>query len=256
MININTISMYYGLVKALDSVSFSVKQGEVLGLLGPNGAGKSTLMKILTTFLCPSDGTASIGDKDILLDPIGVRELVGYLPENVPLYMDMRVDEYLKFVGNSRCISGKRLKERCEWLQETCGLKEVWKHGIHELSKGYRQRLGLAQALIHDPQVLILDEPTSGLDPLQIISIRELIRNLAKEKTIVFSTHILQEVDAVADRIVIINEGDIIASGTRDELHEKVVQSHPNVQTLEDIFIALLKDSKKEQESELVKEEQ
>jgi len=218
MIEIKNISMHYGSTAAVDNVSFSVKEGEILGLLGPNGAGKTTLMRILTTFLCPSQGTADIGGFDILEQPIKVRELVGYLPENVPLYMDRRVDEYLAFVGSARGIEGKLLEDRFKWIKKECGIAEVWKHGISELSKGYRQRVGLAQALIHDPKVLILDEPTTGLDPLQIIGIRNLIKQLAQKKTIIFSTHILQEVEAIADRIVIINQGKIVSQGTKEEL--------------------------------------
>ncbi len=218
MIEIKNVSMHYGPTIALDNDSFSVKEGEIVGLLGPNGAGKTTLMKILTTFICPTKGTALIGGYDIINQPLKVRELVGYLPENVPLYMDRRVDEYLRFIGNARGIRGKALQARFDWIKQACGITGVWKHGISELSKGYRQRVGLAQALIHDPEVLILDEPTSGLDPLQIIGIRNLIKQLSQGKTIIFSTHILQEVEAIADRIVIINEGRIIAQGTKEEL--------------------------------------
>jgi ABC-2 type transport system ATP-binding protein len=243
MIEIQKISMKYGATHALNSVSFSVKAGEILGLLGPNGAGKSTLMKILTTFIYPSSGTATIGGYDILNDPLKVRELVGYLPENVPLYMDMRVDEYLAFVGNARGISGKLLKERFEWIIESCGIRPVWKHTINQLSKGYKQRVGLAQSLIHDPKVLILDEPTSGLDPLQIIGIRTLIKSLSEKKTIVFSTHILQEVEAIADRIVIINEGSIISQGSRLELAESAMKYKT--------FILTVKEKRKEVETAL-----
>lgn len=224
MVTIKNIYMHYGSTVALDNVSFSVKEGEVLGLLGPNGAGKSTLMKILTTFIYPTRGTAVMGGHDILEEPLRVRELVGYLPENVPLYMDMRVDEYLTFVGNARGIRGAALRRRFDWVKEACGIVPVWKHGIHEISKGFRQRLGLAQALIHDPKILILDEPTSGLDPLQIIGIRRLVRELAKEKTIIFSTHILQEVEVIADRIVIINEGRTVAQGTKDDLAQEAMK--------------------------------
>lgn len=234
MIEINDISMHYGLTVALDKVSFSVGEGEILGLLGPNGAGKSTLMKILTTFIYPSHGTAQVGGHDILQHPLQVREMVGYLPENVPLYMDMRVDEYLTFVGKARGIGGGELEKRFKWLREVCGIASVWKHGMHELSKGYRQRVGLAQALIHDPKVLILDEPTSGLDPLQIIGIRRLVKQLAKEKTIIFSTHILREVQVLADHIVIINEGKIISQGTKDELAEDAMKYRCHVLTVKD----------------------
>jgi len=234
MIAIKNVSMNYGSTVALDDVSFSVGEGQILGLLGPNGAGKSTLMKILTTFIYPSHGTAEIGGHDILEHSLKVRELVGYLPENVPLYMDMRVDEYLTFVGNARGISGAALDKRFKWLLEACGIIQVWKHGMHELSKGYRQRVGLAQALIHDPKVLILDEPTSGLDPLQIIGIRRLIKDLAKEKTIIFSTHILQEVSVLADCIVIINEGKVISQGTKDELAEDAMKYRCHVLTVKE----------------------
>ncbi len=224
MINIKNISMHYGPTVALEDVSFSVKEGEILGLLGPNGAGKSTLMRILTTFIYPTRGTAVLGGYDILEHPLKVRELVGYMPETVPLYMDMRVDEYLAFVGNARGVRGKALQKRFGWLVDACGITVVWKHGIHELSKGFRQRVGLAQSLIHDPKILILDEPTSGLDPLQIIGIRRLVKELSKEKTIIFSTHILQEVDVLADRIVIINEGRIVSQGTQEELAREAMR--------------------------------
>lgn len=224
MINVKNVSMHYGSTVALDNVSFTVKEGEILGLLGPNGAGKSTLMKILTTFIYPTRGTAVLDGHDILEAPLKVREAVGYMPENVPLYVDMRVDEYLTFVGNARGIKGGTLSKRFDWLKEACGITSVWKHGIHELSKGFRQRVGLAQALIHDPKILILDEPTSGLDPLQIIGIRRLVKELAKTKTIIFSTHILQEVEVLADRIVIINEGAIVAQGTKEELAQSAMK--------------------------------
>ena len=242
MIDVRSLTMHYGSFVALDNVSFQAREKEILGLLGPNGAGKTTAMRILTTYLYPSAGTAKIEGIDILENPIEARKRIGYLPETAPLYPEMRVDEYLKFVGEARGLQGLTLEKRVYWVVESCGLEAVLKHTVSELSKGYRQRAGLAQALIHDPQVLVLDEPTSGLDPLQIIGIRELIRNLAKEKTIVFSTHILQEVEAIADRIVIINEGKIVSQGTLRELSGEV---HAKGETksdlsLEDIFIALL----------------
>lgn len=232
MIEIKNISMHYGSTMALDSVSFSVKKGEILGLLGPNGAGKSTLMRILTTFIYPSQGTVRVEGHDIFEHPLQIRELVGYLPENVPLYSDMRVDEYLSFVGNARGIKGNSLNERFEWVKRACGITSVWKHNINELSKGFCQRVGLAQALIHDPKILILDEPTAGLDPLQIIGIRGLVKKLAKEKTVIFSTHILQEVDVLADRIVIINEGRIVAQGTKQELAKNAVKYRCHILTV------------------------
>ena len=224
MIQVKSLTMKYGAFTALEGVSFEAKEGEILGLLGPNGAGKTTIMRILTTYLYPYSGTAVVGGFDIVENPVEVRKMTGYLPETAPLYQEMRVDEYLTFVGRARGLSDKTLKGRLGWIQEACGLEFVWKHTIFEVSKGYRQRIGLAQALIHDPKVLILDEPTSGLDPLQIIGIRDLIRKLAREKTIIFSTHILPEVEALADRIVIVNNGRIVAQGTRDELVEQVMK--------------------------------
>lgn len=242
MIDVQSLTMHYGPVIALDHVSFQANPGEILGLLGPNGAGKTTAMRLLTTYLYPSAGTAKVDGFDILEDPLEVRKHIGYLPETVPLYADMQVDEYLAFVGKARGLEGKRLAERMEWVKDACHLKAVWKHFLSELSKGYGQRVGLAQALIHDPKVLILDEPTSGLDPIQIIEIRSLIKSLAKEKTVVFSTHILQEVEVLADRIVILNEGKLVAQGTKRELAEKV--PHPGKASqdvsLEEIFIQLL----------------
>ncbi len=242
MIDVQSLTMCYGPAIALKNVSFQANPGEVLGLLGPNGAGKTTAMRILTTYLFPSSGTAKVDGFDILENPMEVRKRIGYLPETVPLYGDMRVEEYLTFVGKARALEGAQLAERLEWVKNACHLKGVWKHLLCELSKGYGQRVGLAQALIHDPKVLILDEPTSGLDPIQIIEIRSLVKSLAKEKTIVFSTHILQEVEALADRIVILNEGKLVAQGTKQELAEKV--QNPGKAAgdlrLEEIFIQLL----------------
>ncbi|HBU07851.1 MAG: hypothetical protein A2Y42_02200 [Omnitrophica WOR_2 bacterium GWB2_45_9] len=218
MIEAKNLTMRYGATCALNNVSFRANEREIIGLLGPNGAGKTTLMRILTTFIYPSKGTASICGYDITENPLAARRMLGYLPENPPLYIDMRVDEYLDFVGRSRGLSSIKLKERKEWVIEATQIRKVYKHTIFELSLGYRQRVGLAQALIHDPQVIILDEPTSGLDPMQIIGIRKLIRDLAREKTIIFSTHILQEASAVSDRLLIIDQGQIIAQGTVNEL--------------------------------------
>lgn len=246
MIDVRNLTMYYGSFAALDHVSFQVKEGEILGLLGPNGAGKTTVMRILTTYLYPTSGTARINNLDILERALGVRKQIGYLPETAPLYLDMQTEEYLKFVGEARGIWGKTLSNRLGWVREACGLRPIWKHTLAEVSKGYRQRTGLAQALIHDPKVLILDEPTSGLDPLQIIGIRQLIRGLAKEKTIIFSTHILQEVEVMADRIVIINEGKVVSQGTQKELADEVrLKSESEAElSLEDVFIALLSPKK------------
>ncbi|MCB1182796.1 ATP-binding cassette domain-containing protein [bacterium] len=213
MIEVRGITKSFGTMRALDDVSFRIDKGEILGFLGPNGAGKSTTMKIITTFLAPDAGSVTVDGIDVLKDPLAVRHRIGYLPENVPLYLDMNVHEYLRFVGEARGLRGARLASRLDWCVEACGLVTEFKKTIGELSKGYKQRTGLAQALIHDPEILILDEPTSGLDPLQILGIRELIKSLAGQKTIIFSTHILQEVSPVTGRVVIINEGGIIADG-------------------------------------------
>jgi ABC-2 type transport system ATP-binding protein len=213
--------MHYGPVVALKDVSFEVRQGEIVGLLGPNGAGKSTTMKILTTYLHPTSGTAQVGGIDILKDPLAVRKIIGYLPEILPLYMDMEVRTYLDFVGRARGLSGAKLKQQIDVVLDECGLRAMYRRIIRELSKGYKQRTGLAQALIHDPDIIVLDEPTSGLDPHQIVEIRQLIRKLASSKTVILSTHILQEVEAMADRIVIINSGRIIGQGTITELRER-----------------------------------
>ncbi len=222
MIEVKELTMYYGSTRAVENVSFRVDKGEVLGLLGPNGAGKSTIMKILTTQIVPTSGSVAVAGYDILEQPMEVRRVTGYLPENVPLYADMEVEEYLDFVAKGRELIGSKLCKRLDWVVDTCGIRTVLRKVISQLSKGFRQRVGLAQALIHDPAVLVLDEPTSGLDPLQIIGIRELIRDLASEKTIVVSTHILQEIEAVSDRVIIINDGGIIADGTQESLKESV----------------------------------
>ena len=221
MIKASGLTMHYGPVVALDNVSFEVEQGEIVGLLGPNGAGKSTTMKILTTYLYPSSGTAKVRGIDILEKPLEVRKVIGYLPEILPLYMDMEVRGYLNFVGKARGLSGATLKKRTDAVLDSCGLRPMYRKVIRELSKGYKQRTALAQALIHDPDVIILDEPTSGLDPHQILEIRDLIHDLAANKTVMLSTHILQEVEATADRIVIINRGRIVGNGSIGELREK-----------------------------------
>lgn len=221
MIEAKNLTMYYGATLALNNVSFSANEGEVVGLLGPNGAGKTTLMRILTTFIYPTKGTATICGFDITKNPLAARKMLGYLPETPPLYMDMRVEEYINFIGRSRGLTSTELKKRKSWVIDAVKISKVLKHLNAELSLGYRQRVGLAQALIHDPKVVILDEPTSGLDPMQIIGIRKLIKELSTHKTIIFSTHILQEVSAVADRLLIIDQGKIIAQGSVPELKKE-----------------------------------
>lgn len=218
MIEAIGLSKFYGLFAATQNVSFSVPRGQVAAFLGPNGAGKSTTMKLLTGFLAPSQGSARIGGFDVSTNRLKAAEILGYLPENGPLYLEMTPAEILNFLGSARGMSGDKLKERLEYVASKCSLKGVWGKPISKLSKGYRQRVGMAQALLHDPQVLILDEPTSGLDPNQTHDVRELILSLAKTKTILLSTHILQEVRAVCSRVILINEGRLVLDGSVDDL--------------------------------------
>jgi ABC-2 type transport system ATP-binding protein len=221
MIQAENLTKYYGEVKALGGVSFHVEKGEVVGLLGPNGAGKTTAMKILTCFIPPTSGTASVAGHDIFQDSLAVKRCVGYLPEEPPVYTELTVDEYLDYAGRLKGLSGGGLKAARHRVLEKCGLADVAGRLIGNLSKGYRQRAGLAQALIHNPDVLILDEPTVGLDPVQIVEIRSLIRELAQEHTVVLSTHIMQEVDAVCRRVIVIGDGKILAVDTPENLKQK-----------------------------------
>jgi ABC-2 type transport system ATP-binding protein len=209
-ISVHNVTKLYGSQKALDDVSFQVNPGEIVGLLGPNGAGKSTLMKIITCFIPPTSGEVSVCGHDIFEESIEVRKKVGYLPEHNPLYLEMYVKEFLSFIAGIHGIQPSRVKE----MVELTGLAPEQNKKIGALSKGYRQRVGLAQALLHDPEVLILDEPTSGLDPNQILEIRKLIKSIGAEKTVMLSTHIMQEVEAICDRAVIIHQGRIVADDT------------------------------------------
>lgn len=216
-IEIRNVTKTYGKQKALDQVSLSISEGEIIGLLGPNGAGKSTLMKIISCFLPPTSGEVSVNGADIFGQSLEVRKKVGYLPENNPLYTDLYIREYLQFVAEVYGL-GKQAKERVEEMIQLTGLTAEKGKKIGALSRGYRQRVGLAQALIHDPEVLILDEPTSGLDPNQLLEIRELIRQLGRKKTVMLSTHIMQEVEAVCSRAVIIDKGKIVADDKTEVL--------------------------------------
>lgn len=218
VIEVRNITKRFGTTLAVDHISFDVAGGDVLGFLGPNGAGKSTTMRILTGYIPPNEGNARVAGHDLLEDSLALRRCIGYLPENAPLYGDMEVIDFLRFVGEIRGIAPGESRERIGRMVRVCGLEKVVGRVIHHLSKGYRQRVGLAQAMIHDPDILILDEPTSGLDPNQIIEIRELIRELGHEKTVILSTHILSEVAQTCNRVLIINEGALVESGTPDEL--------------------------------------
>lgn len=211
-LQINSLTKTYGQQKALDQVSFVAEKGEVLGFLGPNGAGKSTTMKIATGFILPDSGDVLLNGVSVLEHSKAVSKMIGYLPEHNPLYLDMYIREFLDFIGGLYGMKGNVLKTRVEELISLCGLELEASKKIHQLSKGYRQRVGLAKALIHDPEVIILDEPTTGLDPNQLAEIRKLIKNISVNKTLILSTHIMQEVEAICDKVVIINRGKIVAS--------------------------------------------
>ena len=219
----------YGNFRALDGISFEVDPGEIVGFLGPNGAGKTTTMKILTSFMSATAGNASVAGIDVHADPEAVRRRTGYLPENVPLYEGMLTYDYLQFIAEVRGVPANRRAQRIKRVVELTGLEKVVHREIFELSKGYRQRVGLAQAIIHEPEVIILDEPTTGLDPNQIVEIRDVIKGMSEDRTIILSTHILQEVSAVCDRVVIINEGEIVADDKLEALEEKVAESEPGL---------------------------
>ncbi len=220
-IKVTNLTKYYGENLAVDDISFEVTKGEILGFLGPNGAGKTTTMKVITTFLSPTSGKITVDDIDVEENSLEVRKKLGYLPEQNPLYFDMNVVDYLDYVAALDGIADNKIKSRREEMIDVCGLEEVRNKDIGELSKGYRQRVGLAQAMINNPEVLILDEPTSGLDPNQIIEIRNLIKKLGKQKTVILSTHILSEVQATCNRVIIVNKGKIVADGSPDELKAK-----------------------------------
>lgn len=220
-INVENYSKMFGPQTAVDNISFKVNTGEVLGFLGPNGAGKTTTMQTLTSFLSPTGGNIKVGQYSVLENPEEVTKHIGYLPENNPLYKEMGVIDYLFFVASIYGIPREKRRERVREMVKTTGLEKEKHKKIGELSKGYQQRAGLAQALIHDPEVLILDEPTTGLDPNQIVEIRELIKKIGKEKTVILSSHILAEVEATCDRILIINDGKIVANGTAEELQKR-----------------------------------
>lgn len=221
MIRIDKLTKYYGDTCAVDQVSFEIKKGEILGLLGPNGAGKTTTMRILTCYLRPTSGNIRVKDFNILEHPVEIKGLIGYLPESAPLYPDMLVYDYLGFVADVRQIKRSDQDLRIKSLSEMCSINEVMHRPISELSKGYKQRVGLAHAMMNDPEILVLDEPTSGLDPNQIVEIRDIIKRIGREKTVILSTHILSEAEATCDRIVIINKGSIVADGTTSELKKE-----------------------------------
>ena len=218
MINVKNSSKNYGPVKAVKSIDFEINDGEIVGFLGPNGAGKSTTLKMLTGYLAPTSGSVTINNMDILEEELEIQKSIGYLPELNPIYPEMIVYDYLQFIGSIRNIKGKQFSQALGRVIEQCGLKGVLHRHIGNCSKGYKQRIGLAASMIHDPKILILDEPVTGLDPNQIVEIRELIKGLGREKLVLISSHILQEIQATVDRIIIINNGKIVADGTSEDL--------------------------------------
>lgn len=232
MIEVRNLVKEYGEYAAVKNISFTVQKGEILGFLGPNGAGKTTTMRMLTGALPPTSGTVILSGFDVLENPLEVKKRIGYLPETPPLYMDLTVESYLKFVAKIKGVESRIQKERVEWSMEKCGLKEVRSRLIANLSKGFKQRVGLAQAIINKPDVLVLDEPTVGLDPKQIRDIRSMIQELSKEHTIILSTHILPEVSMICDRATIIQGGKIVKEGTIAELTKE--------KTLEEVFVELI----------------
>jgi ABC-2 type transport system ATP-binding protein len=222
MIEVENLTKNYAGFRAVKGISFHVKKGEIVGFLGPNGAGKSTTMKVLAGYLPPTDGKISIAGFDVVTDSIEVRKRIGYMPENVPLYTDMRVNEFLRFRAELKRVAGRKVKDRVETVKQLCSLKDVENKIIGTLSKGYRQRVGLADAMVHDPDLLILDEPTIGLDPNQIRAVRDLIKDLGQHHTILLSTHILSEVELTCNRVLVINRGKIEASDTPANLTKLV----------------------------------
>ena len=233
MIEVKELTRYYGETRAIHNVSFDVQKGEVLGLLGPNAAGKTTTMKILTCYMPPTSGSATVGGFDIWDQPMEIKQRIGYLPENPPLYNDLRVTEYLDFVSKVKGVPSDKRQSAIDTSIEKAALQSVKKQVIGSLSKGFRQRVGLAQALLNDPEILILDEPTVGLDPRQIIEIRELIKNLGGDHTIILSTHILPEVEMTCGRVVIINEGEVVAEDTPGNLTRRLKGSERTVLEVE-----------------------
>lgn len=236
MIKIENLTKYYGDLKAVDSVSFDIQKGEILGLLGPNGAGKTTIYRILTGYLSPTSGSINVKDFNIQDNLFEIKKLIGYLPEAAPIYQDMLVFDYLNYVADIRGVVKEKKMAHLRDLAALCSLNEVMHFSINELSKGYRQRVGIAHALMGDPEILVLDEPTAGLDPNQIAETRDIIRRIGKEKTIVFSTHILSEAEATCDRVVIINRGKKVADDTVENLRKSL-----KLLSFEKIFLALTK---------------
>ena len=225
MIRVDNVTKWYGPTLAVDSVSFEVKPGEVVGFLGPNGAGKSTVLKMISTWLPPTSGRVTVAGHDTARAPLAVRRTLGYLPEHNALYDGMRVRAFLEFVGRVRGLEGDRLAARFDWTADRCALHAVLAKRIHQCSKGYRQRIGVAAAIIHDPQVVVLDEPTHGLDPIQVVAFREFVLEMRQDRAILFSSHILGEVMSISDRVLIINHGKLLADSRVEDLRSRARDS-------------------------------
>ena len=239
VIAVNSVSKYYGSLKAVDDVSFRVERDEIVGFVGPNGAGKSTVLKMLSTYIYPSSGEIVVDGCDVVDQPLEVRRRIGYLSGDTPLYRDMRADEFLRFIGRARGLRGADLERQFERTVDLCGIGEVLDKRIDQCSTGFRQRLGLATALIHDPPILLLDEPTHGFDPLQVLAFRDMLRELKSERAILFSTHITADVEAISDRVLIIHLGRILGDGTTAELAAGA--GLPDDASLEETFAHLVR---------------
>ena len=240
MIKVQAVSKWYGAVKAVENISFELSPDEIIGFVGPNGAGKSTMLKMLATYLLPTEGTIEIDGLDVVDHPLTARRKIGYLSGDTPLYQAMRVDKFLKFCGKARGLRDDQLNKNLEWVIEICGLSPHLYKRINQCSTGFRQRIGLGAALIHNPPILLLDEPTHGFDPLQVQAFRELLHSLKNDRVILFSSHIIQEVSALSDRVLIINNGQLLGDGTRQQLAQKTGQPDND---LEGMFTHLVRQS-------------
>lgn len=242
MIDVNAVAKWYGAIKAVENITFSLVPGEIVGFVGPNGAGKSTVLKMLSTYLLPTSGTISIDGQDAVQHPLSARRKIGYLSGDTPLYQAMRVDKFLRFCGSARGLHGNTLQKNLDWVVDICGLDEHFYKRINQCSTGFRQRIGLGSALIHDPPILLLDEPTHGFDPLQVLAFRDLLRSLSPNRVILFSSHIIQEVSALSDRVMIINNGCLLADGRPEDLAR---QTGLPIEGLEAIFTHLVRQSER-----------
>jgi ABC-2 type transport system ATP-binding protein len=232
MIEVDNVTKKYGPVTAVDSVSFKIEPGEIVGFLGPNGAGKSTLLKMISTWLEPTAGRIRVGGFDTQTEALGVRRVLGYLPEHNALYENMRVDRFLAFIGATRGMRGETYQKRFEWVVDKCSLQLILRKRVFQCSKGNRQRIGVAAALLHDPPVIVLDEPTHGLDPLQVVAFRDFIRGMHENRTILFSSHILAEVVSISERILVIHEGHLLLDTKVSEIERQAKEQHSNIESI------------------------